>query len=454
MRDLVSANDLYDTIIFNDPSNYYNQEAPKPYVAIIIGVALSLVTFIYWYKLRWRPHTGTLKNKNGSENPAQRRHEFSVSYITIIATISDNDDPNFTMLRLASQSMLLLGGFQLNFKFTYAVMLIYYSIVSLSDSLRVLTSISDTDSLHNLSKISKRDRGNLKSTLDLTKNSHSPDHVELKGGNVYEDLTKPISVVGLVFITQAILIILVGLDIHQSATHRTIDGTTGVPIVGTLGSYQLYLLGILMQCVYILGPRTNFGASEQNPHYWIKLLLAVKQTGATCSWLDPVDDEQKEFDLRPNDLRIWIPFMMSFLINGFGFHVLAHTLPIQVAAQSTFVSVVIRALGMVYLADLDDAPGNVMKILDLEKNPNNRSSAPDTTLDKKSPKDDDFDSHMKVMKQWTEKTVPRQTEESPQLIIIRSTPEDAFERARFRTEQIQLQKDLDALAGGRMLNLV
>ena len=161
----------------------------------------------------------------------------------------------------------------------------------------------------------------LKSTANLVVRDANKQYVELKGGNVYEDLTKPYTVVALVFITQAILISLIGVDISNTATHTSLDRTQNVPVVGTLGSYLVYILGILMQSVYILGPKQNFGTSEQNPHFWIKLFLAVKKTGATVSWFCPIDDMQKEFQLQHNDMRIWVPFILSFLINGIGFHI-------------------------------------------------------------------------------------------------------------------------------------
>ena len=432
--ELFAASDLYDLVTFKSPTDFYNREAPGPYVAFIIGAALSLVTAVYWYAKRWRPHRCTNDEKHG----------FFFTAVTLIATISDNDDPNFTILRLASQSMIFLGGFQLHYQFTYVVMLLYYSIISLSDTLRVLISISDSDSLHDLAKISKRDRGNLKSTLNL---HHGTTYVEVKGGNVYEDLTKPYTVVALVFITQAILISLIGVDIHNSATHTTLDRTPNVPVVGTLGSYLIYILGILMQCVYILGPKMNFGTSEQNPHFWIKLFLAVKQSGARCSWFDPLDDQQKEFPLQHNDIRIWVPFIMSFLINGVGFHILVHALPIQVAAQSTLAGIVIRAVGMMYLVDLDDAPGTVMKIFEndvVSTIPNNVGG---TGHPMNVSKDDDDDSPMKVVqKQLTEDTAPPQSDESPRSTVQISTSEEAIDRVPKTTQAVQLQTDSDAVA--------
>lgn len=55
---------------------------------------------------------------------------------------------------------------------------------------------------------------------------------------------------------------------------------------------------------------------------------------------------------------------MSFIINGVGFHILVHALPIQVAAQSSLTGVVFRAVGMLYLVDLDDTPGYTLTFTD------------------------------------------------------------------------------------------
>ena len=118
-----------------------------------------------------------------------------------------------------------------------------------------------------------------------------------------------------------------------------------------------------MACVFLLGPKTSFGQSEQNPAYWLQLLLSAKETNAMCTWYDPMADQMVERRLKSNDLRIWIRFFMSFLINGVGFHILVHALPIQVAAQSSLIGVVFRAVGMMYLVDLDDTPGYTLKLV-------------------------------------------------------------------------------------------
>ncbi len=118
-----------------------------------------------------------------------------------------------------------------------------------------------------------------------------------------------------------------------------------------------------MACVFLLGPKTNYGESEQNPAYWLQLFLATKQCGAKVTWYDPVKDRQNERCLSMRDWVAWVRFFMSFLINGVGFHILVHALPIQVAAQSTLTGVVFRAVGMMYLVDLDDTPGYTLTIV-------------------------------------------------------------------------------------------
>lgn len=118
-----------------------------------------------------------------------------------------------------------------------------------------------------------------------------------------------------------------------------------------------------MALVFQLGPKTKYGESEQNPAYWLQLLLATKQSGAKITWYDPVKDRTSERFLYASDWRTWMRFWMSFLINGVGYHILVHALPIQVAAQSSLTGVVFRAVGMMYLVDLDDTPGYKLTIV-------------------------------------------------------------------------------------------
>jgi hypothetical protein len=54
---------------------------------------------------------------------------------------------------------------------------------------------------------------------------------------------------------------------------------------------------------------------------------------------------------------------MSFVINGLGYHLLVHALPVQVAQQSSLTGFVLRAVGMMYLVDMDDTPGHKLTIV-------------------------------------------------------------------------------------------
>ena len=121
-----------------------------------------------------------------------------------------------------------------------------------------------------------------------------------------------------------------------------------------------------MACVFLLGPKTSYGQSEQNPAFWMQLLLFMKATGSKVSWHDPTVEVNKSRYLCASDWRVWVRFMMSFLINGVGFHILVHALPIQVAGQSSLTGVVFRAVGMLYLVDLDDTPGYTLTFTDAD----------------------------------------------------------------------------------------
>jgi hypothetical protein len=141
------------------------------------------------------------------------------------------------------------------------------------------------------------------------------------------------------------------------------DGTMNVPVVGTMGSWCVYIIGIFMQTVYILGPKSSFGTSKQHPHYWMNAMIASRRSGALMSWDDPYrPGTTQSREVLPSDPKMWMRFYMSYLINGFGFHALIHALPIEIAGQSTLTNIVVRALGMMFLIDLDESPSTVLTI--------------------------------------------------------------------------------------------
>jgi len=246
----------------------------------------------------------------------------------------DSNEPTYTIASFSAVSFLFLGGLQLNYHFTFSLMIGLYVFTSGGDSLNVILAFYGSTSMKDLVV-----------TSDILKSQLRTVTAQLNPSNVYEDLGRGWIIVLMVYFTQLILIGFVAADVYGSETHSCLDGSKQCPVVGTFGSWGMYVLGIFMACVYLLGPKTNFGQSEQNPSYWLYLLLAAKQTGAKCSWYDPVADKTFEKYLSPNDWTIWARFFMSFMINGVGFHILVHALPIQVAGQSTLIGVVFRAVG-------------------------------------------------------------------------------------------------------------
>jgi len=273
----------------------------------------------------------------------------SILFRALISAAIDSDEPFYTISSFSAFSFVCLGGLQLGYELTFSLMLVFFAIASLGDSVRVIVAYREAASLSDVVLTSNMTASHLRGDKMVTT-------TELAPSNVYEDFGRGGTIVLMVFATQVILISFVAADIYQNRTHTCPDGTAGCPVVGTLGSWGFYVLGIFMACVYLLGPKTNFGQSEQNPAYWLQLLLAAKTLGAQCTWYDAVADKTVVRHLSHSDWRIWTRFFMSFLINGVGFHILVHALPIQVASQSSFIGVVFRAVGMMYLVDLDDTP--------------------------------------------------------------------------------------------------
>jgi hypothetical protein len=226
-------------------------------------------------------------------------------------------------------------------------------------------------------------------------------------------------------------------------------------VVGTLGSWGFYVLGIFMSTVYILGPKTAFGQSEQNPAYWIQLLIAAKATGARVTWFDPVANEQKEREIKPGDIRIWTRFIMSYLINGVGFHVLVHALPIQVATQSSLTGVVIRAVGMMYLVDLDDTSGYKLTIVEEPLVP--PAGTTDMKTDEDGGKKDENPMDKKTLTQMMEMTgtsplnVNVMSQETQKILDEAKAKLDALARGEYNPNPTSKFAPGGMLAGGAVL---
>jgi hypothetical protein len=187
-------------------------------------------------------------------------------------------------------------------------MLLFFTLESSLDTFRTLLCVYEYDGPEDV----------ILTSADLKKDITDPNSKELQPTNVYEDLSRVGYVVVMVFCTQFMLISFVVVDILNSSTHSCPDGTSGCPVGGTLGSWLFYCLGIFMAGVVLLGPKTNFGESEQNPAFWMQLLLNLKANRCRVQWTDKKTGEVEVRTLYRNDWGIWTRFAMSFIINGIG----------------------------------------------------------------------------------------------------------------------------------------
>jgi len=347
-----SAKDIYDGITFNSPDAFFNKPAPDPWVAFTIGGILSFIGFVWWIK-RYQFRVNDLSEE------AKNKINMNLKIRMMISAAIDNDRNRFVMVTYSAVSFLFLGGFQMNFEYTLLLMFLFYAFSASLETIRLLLAY------HSVSDKNHDDLVISSAVLCTKFKEHSTK--ELKPGNVYEDLGRNLTIVTMIFITQVVLISFVCVDMLKNNVNSCVDGTKGCPLGGTLGSWLFFTLGIFMALVFQLGPKTNFGESEQNPTYWLRLFLVLKDDKTSISWRNGMKGNLKNgYALSTGDYRVWVRYFMSSLINGVGFHILVHALPLQVASQSSLTGVVFRAIGMMYLVDLDDTPGYTLTIHDAD----------------------------------------------------------------------------------------
>jgi hypothetical protein len=177
------ASDVYDTIVFKT-DQIYNEPAPEFYVSFIIGGVFSAVGIVLWVRRLQRiradidgPLTGSLPLR------------------TMLSALIDNDEPFYTIVKMAAQSFLFLGGLQLNYTAAFSAMLGYFALESCADSFRVVLAFHEAHDFSDCivtSKSLRRELNNKTMTLQPT--------------NVYEDVGRDTTIVTMVFITQFILI--------------------------------------------------------------------------------------------------------------------------------------------------------------------------------------------------------------------------------------------------------
>jgi hypothetical protein len=238
----LSASNDYDGVDFKS-DRLYNEKAPEFWVSwIIAGVLTILATIQYVQRVQ------------------RLRHHFAKDWTgrlrlraLISAYIDHNDDPFFVITKFSAQSLWFLGGIQIHYEVAFSVMLGVFGLESSLDSFRVLLGYWEASSL-----------AEYRPTHDSIK-YRGQEMTQLSPSSVYEDLTRSLLIVFMVFFTQAVLIAFVVADIFENPTHTCLDGTPGCPVAGTLGSWSLYILGAFMALVFLLGPKTADNPNKIQP---------------------------------------------------------------------------------------------------------------------------------------------------------------------------------------------
>jgi hypothetical protein len=178
------ASDVYDTLDFISTDQLYNEPAPKEFVAFIIGGVFSALGFVMWVRRLQRIRADIVGPLTGS-----------LPLRTMLSALIDNDEPFFTIIKLAAQSFLFLGGLQLNYEAAFSAMLGYFALESCADSLRVILAFRESTDSNDCVVTSRSLRTQLKNKTMV-----------LQPTNVYEDIGRDATVVAMVFITQCLLI--------------------------------------------------------------------------------------------------------------------------------------------------------------------------------------------------------------------------------------------------------
>jgi hypothetical protein len=351
------------------------------WITLAVAACLCVATLV-----RTRRRANKLRSKFTA---SEWSSTLSLRICTYISAYMDHhvDDPGFAILRIYGKSLLFLALMQVNYqKGLIAMMVLLVVLESSLDVIRVIlayrncsqasavvvVAVEDGEALEAEDDTTDSTRGvnntttttNTKSRAMETESTSQPQ--QLEPTNVYEDLTRPQSIAILVFLTQIMLVSMVMMDTYMTSTRSCFNGKEGCIMLTSLGSYILYITGVFMMCVFYVGPGNQYGKKELNPTYWLKLFLLTRGStrGKTVafSWTHP-SGAVKTITVSRDEFRLWTRFCMSYLVNSVGFLFLLHVLPVQVANSNSIMGVVFKAVGMLYLVDLDDTAGNVMTVV-------------------------------------------------------------------------------------------
>jgi len=206
----VTSQKMYQKLTFKNPDSIYDKPAPDIAVTFTIGGVLCIVMFVMW---------GFRYQEKRRLIPAEKNTTYWMNVRAMISAAIDNDSPVYTIVKISAQSIMFLGGIQIDYHTAFFVMLIFFTFESSLDTLRTLLCVYEHASLQDLVLTSQRMIQDLKTTVDNNKVT------QLHPTNVYEDLTRVKYVVFMVFITQFMLISFVVVDILHSSTHNCPDGS-------------------------------------------------------------------------------------------------------------------------------------------------------------------------------------------------------------------------------------
>ena len=115
-----------------------------------------------------------------------------------ISCALDSDEPFYAIVSFAALSFLFLGGIQLEYRWTLCAMLVTYTCSAIAEVARILLAFHYTPSLKALVIEGELVASQMRSIK-----------AELNPTSVYEDLGRGHTIVIMVFVTQALLIMMV-----------------------------------------------------------------------------------------------------------------------------------------------------------------------------------------------------------------------------------------------------
>merc|ERR1740136_359494 len=242
----------------------------------------------------------------------------------MISAAIDNDNNRFVVVTYTAVSFLFLWGIQIAFEYTLIAMLLFYTMSSSLEVIRLFLAYHSVDN--------KDDNVILCSNVLHANYNKILTEEEFEPKNVYQDLGRNIYIAFMVFGLQGVLISFVCYDLRHNIVNNCLDGTEGCPLAGTLGSWSLFILGTCMAIVFQIGPKTNYGESEQNPAYWLRLFLVIKDNDTRVTWKNHMKGNTEN----------------------------------KLACQSSLTIVVAKVVGTMYLVDLDDSKGDKLAIKNIK----------------------------------------------------------------------------------------